>query len=340
MSAAILGRDIAGKIASQWDDVFSKQIDDLVADKNQRSWTDEAKGAAKKHFDHHTGKTNSVLSKDAMGSIIKDVEAGLSPGQGASTANLGKGNFLTQAFNPQEHGLGGVALAMGMGGVLGGAAAAATGNDGTQGAFIGGLVGGGIKGLGRSVAQGMETKFMGDLLGDKTFNPIASKAATTIDDIRGNSLRDLGTEFDDIKMSKIIDLKDTGIDSNATIGKFKADQLELDKNSPGNPSQLDYVFGNIPELNEGATKLIEGTAGSSVRQQQINAISSLSDDQLKAAGTGAKWKRDVLTGKSDFNVGQTTRMAGLAGSALTGMAFSSKKRDHRRGFNKHRGNRV
>jgi hypothetical protein len=325
MSAAILGRDIAGKIASQWDNVFSKQLDELVGDTSKASWTADTVATAKKHFDHHTGKTNNVLSNDAMSSIIKDVEAGLSPGQGASTANLGKGNFLTQAFNPQEHGLGGVALAMGMGGVLGGAAAAATGNDGTQGAFIGGLVGGGIKGIGKSVAQGMETKFMGDLLGDKTFSTIASKPATTIDDIAGKSLSELGEGFDNVKMQKI-------------FPDYENDITVLQHNNRLGTPDTNPI--NTYSTAASGTEIIRGTTGSSVRQQQIDAISKLTDDELKAAGTGAKWKKDVLTGKSDFNVGQTTRMAGLAGSALTGMAFSSKKRDHRRGFNKHRGNRV
>jgi len=69
-------------------------------------------------------------------------------------------------------------------------------------------------------------------------------------------------------------------------------------------------------------------------------VSNLSEKQLKEAGMGAKYKQDVLMGKKDLNVARNTRMAGFAGSALSGMAFSSSRRDHRRGFNKRRGNRV
>ena len=66
----------------------------------------------------------------------------------------------------------------------------------------------------------------------------------------------------------------------------------------------------------------------------------MDDAALKQAGSGAEFKRDFLMGKSKMNVGQMTRVSGFLGSALTGMAFSSKRRDHRRGFNKRRGNRV
>jgi hypothetical protein len=70
------------------------------------------------------------------------------------------------------------------------------------------------------------------------------------------------------------------------------------------------------------------------------ALESLTPDQLKKAGFGAEYKRDVMLGKKDLNVSQATRIAGFTGTALSGMAFSSRRRDHRRGFNKRRGNRV
>ena len=78
----------------------------------------------------------------------------------------------------------------------------------------------------------------------------------------------------------------------------------------------------------------------SIRQQQLSAIKNLDDAALKDAGAGAKFKQDLLTGESKFNISQATRISGFAGTALTGMAFSSRRKDHRRGFNRNRGNRV
>ena len=51
-------------------------------------------------------------------------------------------------------------------------------------------------------------------------------------------------------------------------------------------------------------------------------------------------RQDLLLGKSTLNVGRVGRVSTMAGSALMGMGLSSSNRDHRRGFNRNRGNRV
>ena len=74
--------------------------------------------------------------------------------------------------------------------------------------------------------------------------------------------------------------------------------------------------------------------------EQLDAIANLTPQEIKKAGFGAGYKHDVLMGTKDFNVSKITRMSGFIGSALSGMAFSAKRRDHRSVFNKRRGNRV
>lgn len=406
MSASLIGREIAGKIANQ-KTAFGKTLEGLVGD-TKSPFTAEMKASALEHFDHYANSSGGLLTSDALGAIQKDVTAGLKPGQGASMASVNKGNFLTNAFNVDaEAGIGGNLAAMGMGGLLGMGGALATDGDAAHGAFIGSLVGGGIKGIGTGIAKNLDTKFTRDLLGDAadSFSPIAhkpaetKKVATGLPPVKGikysdlfsmdtvkdtpikfggqpqphaisksygeiaethpnltarelfenvernaknktNPIAGMNTPAEDAMNIKISEYPDHAKE----IHPFYADPIRIgtvlqDEGKAGaipfrpDLPSFDYNVSQVP---------IPGTevAAQSVRQQQIAAIGNMSDDALKEAGFGASFKKDVMTGDSGFNIGTATRMSGFAGAALTGMGFSSKKRDHRRGFNKHRGNRV
>ncbi len=338
----MLGKDVSGLVGDQLA-AFTKRLGGMVDDFNN-PFTAEMKDSAISHFKHHTGKSGGRLTEDALEGIIADAKAGLRPGEGALLSNVSEGNILTNAFNVDASaGIKGNLAAMGMGGLLGFAGAAATDGDGAHGAFIGSLVGGGIKGIGTGLAKNMEKKFVGDLLGDAA-GKFKQRGLTphgepiTPFNIIGTTLKDLPEEMDHLDPRKILgyaeDAKMPG-----TIGEMKkayeasgaSEELFVNFGNRGSPTN---IFENIDLAD---VPLVPTT---SVRQQQIVEIGKMSDDALKEAGIGAKFKRDVLTGESGFNIGTATRLSGFGGAALTGMGFSAKKRDHRRGFNKHRGNRV
>lgn len=406
MSASLIGREMAAKIANQ-KTAFGKTLEGLVSNPSS-SFTAEMKTSALEHFDHYSNRSGGLLTDDALSAIQSDVTAGLKPGQGASMANVSKGNFLTNAFNVDSGaGISGNLTAMGVGGLLGMGGALATDGDAAHGAFIGSLVGGGIKGIGTGIAKNLDTKFTRDLLGDAadSFSPIAHKAADTKEVVTGlppvkgieysdlfsmdtvektpilfgnnpqpyvfsKTYGELAETHPNLTARELLENAQRNIKNNtspiAGMNRPRDDALDMkiseypdtvkdihpfygDPLKIGNVLQNEGKIGatpfrpNLPSFNYSVNQVpIPGTevAAQSVRQQQIAAISNMSDDALKEAGFGASFKKNVMTGDSNFNIGTATRMSGFAGAALTGMGFSSKKRDHRRGFNKHRGNRV
>jgi len=285
-----------------------------------------------RHHQHHAENIGSGLSTDSLRNIMADVKAGVSPEMGGKNIT-GTGNILTSAFNTD----GGPAGAMLMGGVIGGIAAGATDNNFGEGAVIGGLVGGGIKAIGTGIAKDIEKKFIGDLLGDSAgkFSIGSGKKAIASDDLMNIKAKDIPDEYLNLSSNKAMGYTDDTARP-MTFGDIK---------SQSSGDAADFTLAqmaarNAPMKTAGNELFPEVRAGASIRQQQLAAIGEMDDVALAKAGRGAEFKKDFLTGKSRMNVGQVTRMAGFAGSALSGMAFSSKQRDYRRGFNKKRGNRV
>ena len=191
----MLGKDVSGLVGDQLT-AFTKRLGGMVDD-TANPFTAEMRDAAISHFEHHTGKSGGRLTEDALEGIIADAKAGLKPGEGALLSNVSEGNILTNAFNVDASGgIGGNVAAMGMGGLLGFAGAAATDGDGAHGAFIGSLVGGGIKGIGTGLARNMEKKFVGDLLGDKAGSYTAKEATEAVAGTPGVSKFGLDDVFD------------------------------------------------------------------------------------------------------------------------------------------------
>ena len=277
----------------------------------------------KAHHKHHADAAGSGLTKGSLEKIIEDVSGGVPVGMGGARAT-GEGNILTKAFNISDGGIPGAAMMMG--GLVGGTAAGATDSNIGEGAVIGALVGGGIKALGTGIAKDIEKKFIGDLLGDSAgkFTPADPVKQMTRGDFADTPLSALPKIADDLDAEKVFG--QGPLYKGQTIGSLKQSDPTLKV-----PSNM---------LNDLDDVIIPGQAGGSVRKQQLAAISNMDDAALKQAGSGAEFKRDFLMGQSKMNVGQMTRMSGFIGSALTGMAFSSKQRDYRTGFNKRRGNRV
>jgi hypothetical protein len=346
----------------------SKAIDDqLVSFKGMFKGADEATlDSATAHHGYHTSNTGSPVTQDALAAMKKDVQEGLLPGQGGSMASIGTGNILTRAFNAKS---GNPAGAMLMGGLIGSGGALATDGEVGQGALVGAVVGGGIKGIGTGIAKNIEAKFMGDLLGDSAGKYPATAAKEAVDAIPGSpgltrsdifmgdsgqgmKLSEIPEALDDMSMNTLFQTEARGLrpyKDDMTLGGWKraaSGDTRVRWDEGGVVRWDDDQFSSGLNLTEHLIKPVAevakqpAQAARSVRQEQLAAIGGMDDAALKAAGGGAAFKKNFLTGDSKMNVGQVTRLSGFAGAALSGMAFSSKQRDHRRGFNKRRGNRV
>lgn len=105
------------------------------------------------------------------------------------------------------------------------------------------------------------------------------------------------------------------------------------------------LLRNNTEMFEGKmiNSLLKDSAKGKTRPQQLEAVESLDDEALdfmdkmykdkltKNFGTSNMFENSAVTGG---------RAMTLSGAALAGVAFTPKKRDHRRGFNANRGNRI
>jgi hypothetical protein len=289
------------------------------------------------HHKYHADGAGSGLTKESLENIVQDVKGGVTVGMGGARAT-GEGNILTKAFNVSEGGIPGAAMMMG--GLVGGTAAGATDSNIGEGAVIGALVGGGVKALGTGIAKDIEKKFIGDLLGDSAgkFTPKSGvpTGGLSVKDMRNMTPDELSATGvkDDFDLSSLFTNSNqpfrlSDVDPTRRATDIESLAPSVNPHLRFKPDETTFGVGNSARVQD-----------FSIRQQQLAAISNMDDAALKQAGSGAEFKRDFLMGKSKINVGQATRMSGFIGSALTGMAFSSKQRDYRTGFNKRRGNRV
>jgi hypothetical protein len=245
-----------------------------------------------------------MLSAGGISAMLKNVEAGVKPRTGLAaqtTTGTGASNFLGGQS-------GGILGAMGAGAMLGMGGAAISGSDKTEGAMYGAMAGLTVGGAARGIMQNIgdiEKGFMKDLLGSSY---TASNVTKTFN--KGTPIRDLDPK---------LKMEDLGFSSSkGTVGDY-----------------LNSLPGK--KISVRKTKK-DFTATTYARSENLNALKNMDTDNL---GTIDSYKRDLLLGNKKLNVGQMGRMATGAGAFLGGMAFaSSNRRDHRRGFNKGRGNRI
>lgn len=305
----------------------------------------------------------------AINQVRKNVEDfGLNPAtatedelfRGITGASEYKGNILTQAFNTDASGFFAGAGSMAMGAAVGAGAAAATGGDYREGAAMGAVAGVGIAGLGRSIMKSIgsvEDNFMNSLLKDVDIKPregmgSLAKVGDDLDksfmDVTYTDMIDAG--YGKISPAQMLGMTDDGIKNSfqrsgieQTTEKFNAYHYSMNKPLDEIPypdkailgDDLNYVSPMDAQAGVDIPYRLERGLSEMTRKEKIDAVSDLTPK-----GSVAKYKQDVLMGRKDLNVAQATRMSGFIGTALTGMAFSSRRRDHRRGFNKRRGNRV
>jgi hypothetical protein len=104
-------------------------------------------------------------------------------------------------------------------------------------------------------------------------------------------------------------------------------------------AMMDRLLGK--EVMEGFKKA-EGGAdvpANEVRKKALDAINKMSDEEVGKISGGRAMQKRLTSNKEDSLLTQTRTLT-MAGAFLGGVAFTSKKNDHRRGFNKNRGNRI
>ena len=329
--------------------VMQNNIDDIM--KFNKDIGQDNAGHIARMFNERFG--DARITKEAFEGIQKNIDDfKLDPTtakqselfRGVTGGSQYKGNFVTQAFNT-DGGSGFGGLFMGAG--LGGLGAAATGGDAREGAVFGGIAGFGAAAAGRAIMKNVgsiEENFMNSLLKNKTISrggveigpesieEVAKRMDVSVDELTAKHLQDAG--YGNVTHKQLFgkDFEDV-VDMDAAVKQGYGDTRI------GNKIVENFQFPGMKTPGT-ETPAMQALA---TRSERINYISNeqlLTNQDIKKAGFGAGFKKDVLTGTKDLNVAQYTRMTGAVGSALVGMGFSAKRRDHRRGFNSKRGNRV
>ena len=304
---------------------FGKTGDDFSAPLQKAGLDDKQIAGLQKFQDEVTKVKNEggQLSEEGMQSMLKNQgELGNMYG-GFSRAGA------TASPNAILRGLGGEGTTgesiMGIAAVAGlaGGANVALGGDFTEGA----AVGGGVAFAGRALAKGVagsmgdiEQSMMKSILGDDT----AVAGSSVVIGKKGTALPDLSRH---------------------------ARNQPLNAAQPSKPvqSSIDNYLNDPNAFNPAARKaevlgadMMGEMTGAQARRQNLEAIKGLGDDAEQLKGFGKKKMRDLLNMGKEKNVAMNNRALVLGGGMLSGVAFtgSADKRDYRRGFNAHRGNRI
>ena len=209
---------------------------------------------------------------------------------------------------------------------LAGGANVMMGGDFTEGAAVGGIGAMSVRGIAKGVAGSM-----GDIEGAMMKSILGDDMATAGTKVRAKA----GTKLGDLSESQMSDL---------TMGEI----------SPAfsNKNQTVMDFLTDPKMPAGARDTrqaleLQGditteVSGGQARRQNLEAIQRMGDDDERLQGFGKKKMRDLLNPNKEKNVAMNNRALVLGGGMLSGVAFTGNadRRDYRRGFNAHRGNRI
>jgi len=100
------------------------------------------------------------------------------------------------------------------------------------------------------------------------------------------------------------------------------------------------ILTNQSHVLKKGTPAVAAQPAQSVRTQALNAIRSLTPDQVKSKGVGSSYMQKLLTDNKRGNMGANMRVMTLSGAALAGVPFTGRRNDHSSGFNKNRGNKI
>lgn len=223
-------------------------------------------------------------------------------GRGVTQRDTVGTNPLLRVLGSSE-GYGGAAAAIGIGAGLGAGAAALTGNDKGSGAIAGGLGVIGMRGLSKAVSDnigGIENFMMKKVLGD-----------------------------DMLTKEGIGEMVSKGDASQKQIGLLQDQMTRMgrsDRNQTNILGALSKKFdvGKLSIFNE-----------QNLRAGNLQRASAMETGNMSAVQRGM---HGMLT--KNKGIGMQTRYLVGSGAMLSGVAFSSPRKDRSRGFNRNRGNRF
>ena len=205
---------------------------------------------------------------------------------------------------------------------LAGGANVMMGGDFTEGAAVGGIGAMSVRGIAKGVAGSMgdiENAMMKSILGDD----IAEEGARRTIVAEGTTIKELAEGGrGDLKVS------DLGLPNKKNAGQTVEDLYTGSKNAG--------------DLKTRTTLETDPLTGGQARRQNLEAIQRMGDDDERLQGFGKKKMRDLLNPNKEKNVAMNNRALVLGGGMLSGVAFTGNadRRDYRRGFNAHIGNRI
>lgn len=329
---------------------------------------DEAQKAMLTHVREQFHKAGTMYSEEAITAMQSNYKATENLFGGLSSATeTTSGNLLLQSM--QEGGL----MGLGMGALLGAGGAAVTGGDAGEGAMIGGLVGFGAGSIARGLAKSassIEDSMMRRLLGDN-YDKLGQKSVTTPGEVTpgmrleaarkaagNNDVELFGYSFTRNELSEVTPRQDISpmqmnyegdvmINQHSFLGGSEDNVASYVPETSGNFKTvfLDKRDNKLHFIDESELKVAAATTNVEVlgvneaRQARLQAVRSMSDDQLNKVSGGRAMQKRLTSNKEDSLLTQSRTLT-MAGAFLGGVAFTPKKNDHRRGFNKNRGNRI
>lgn len=293
------------------------------------------------------GKYQTNSSLDAMLNNSVDSPGNLYAGYNPA-GQTKQNSVLTKAFADEDGGgftAQGALAAGGLGGLLGMGAAGMTGNDMGEGVAYGALIGMGGRGFGmmaKNAMQGTENALMKKVLGEDMVTEASEKLV--LNNGANINARGMNTVGDVVESGYgRITLDDMNI-SNSTV----ADSANAGNfHGYGDTSRTLNEVLNDDQIADEAKTALRGfntnkikVNTNEVRSMNLDAVRSRTTEQLESSGVGAKKAQEMLTNNKKASVGANMRVLTMSGAMLGGVGFASKKKDHRRGFNRNRGNRI
>ena len=273
------------------------------------------------------GNDGGQISFEGMESMMRNqAELGNMYGGFSRAGGSASPNALLRGIGGESStGAGNFAGLLGVAG-LAGAANVAMGGDFFEGAAVGGGVAFGVRGVAKGIAGTMgelEQSMVKRILGDDMIAEGASKVSVP-----------KGTSLDDIFMGghgsrKVEDFGLEGVGS----GKSGRTIDELVNEQGVDPTTV--------KSNQAYNSADQYT-GAEARRTNLRSIEDMADNDERLKGFGKGKMRELLSPDKKKNVAMNNRALVLGGGMLSGVAFTgqSDKRDYRRGFNAHRGNRI
>ena len=309
--------------ASPLQAAFGKTGDDFSAPL-QKAGLDSDQIAGLQKFQDEVAKVKGEggqLSEEGMQSMLKNQgEIGNMYGGFSRAGATASPNALLRGMAGEGTGMESVMGIAAVAGLAGGANVA-MGGDFTEGAAVGGIGALSVRGIAKGVAGSMgdiEQSMMKSILGDDmATKTVAAKPAV----MQGEALSR-------IPASRLQDDTLGELTGNPLIPNAK---VKLSDATPDQKSGLAYMGQEL-----------EREAAINARRQNLTAIQKMGDDDERLQGFGKKKMRDMLNPNKEKNVAMNNRALVLGGGMLSGVAFTGNadRRDYRRGFNAHRGNRI